>query len=68
MTRVYGPDSGGRADSPVQEVTLHTPKMQRCVQHVQAKGKVDNAYAVCTSSIGYAGAILPEHQRRNKKG
>ena len=31
---------------------IHSEKWKRCVEHVKAKGDVDNAYAVCTASLG----------------
>lgn len=31
---------------------IHSDKWKRCVEHVKEKGDVDNAYAVCTDSLG----------------
>jgi len=36
---------------PLEEA--HSPKWQDCVHDVQDKGSGDNAYAVCTSSLGH---------------
>ena len=31
---------------------IHSDKWKRCVEHVKEQGDVDNAYAVCTASLG----------------
>ena len=31
---------------------IHSEKWKRCVEHVKEQGDVDNAYAVCTASLG----------------
>lgn len=45
------------------EASPHSPKWQDCVHDVQGKGSADNAYAVCTHSMGHqsecmAGGVL----------
>lgn len=33
------------------------PRMEKCVADVKAKGKVDNAYAICYTSIMKRGVV-----------
>jgi len=42
---------------------IHTKKFHRCVTQVGKKGKVDNPYAVCMSSMGRDAAVKKSHQR-----
>lgn len=58
------PNSAGRRDRPRRlSEPGHTPKYDRCVQHVKAKGQVDNAYAVCHASLGYTRSFTDQHRR-----
>jgi hypothetical protein len=41
---------------------IHSEKWHRCIQHVKAKGKGYDPYAVCTFSIGYKDSVNPEHR------
>ncbi len=43
---------------------VHSAKFDRCVKHVEGKGKVDNAYAVCMSSLGKGKALKQGHGGR----
>lgn len=45
------------------------PKMEKCVAEVKAKGKVNNAYAVCYSSImgDLSKKLAERHVKKNKK-
>jgi hypothetical protein len=45
---------------------IHSAKFDRCVKEVSAKGGGYNPYAVCESSIGYKGSILPQHMKGKK--
>lgn len=37
---------------PFCQMSHNPDKLHRCVSKVQAKGKVDNAWAVCNASLG----------------
>jgi hypothetical protein len=59
---------GNESKKPCQQCQAdHGPKWQNCVHDVSKKGNVDNAYAVCTTSVGQknAGEI---HQVIKKPG
>lgn len=42
---------------------IHSAKFRRCVKEVAAKGMGYNPYAVCMTSIGYKGSMMPEGQK-----
>lgn len=63
------PNSDGQPE-PLTEVTrggkhveIHSEKWHRCVNKVKAKGGVESPYAICTSSIGYAGSFTKGHRK-----
>jgi hypothetical protein len=70
MRSLVIPDSNGEPDGPVHEGKghVHTEKWHRCIGHVRTanakRGTSYDPYGVCTSSIGYAGSINPEHRRQ----
>jgi hypothetical protein len=44
-----------------KHVEIHSPKWHRCVEHVKQRGDVDNAYAVCTASLGAGKSLKKGH-------
>lgn len=72
MRSLVIPDSNGAPDSPAREGKghIHTEKWHRCIGHVRTanakRGTSYDPYGVCTSSIGYAGSINPEHRRQSR--
>lgn len=59
-----------REEIPERSPSRFTYKAQRCHKHVKdanAKRGTDyNPYAVCTTSIGYAGSYKPESRRKGR--
>jgi len=52
--REYTTKSGKR-------VEIHSEKWHRCTEKVKARGDVDNAYAVCTASLGASKSLKKGH-------
>ncbi len=48
------------------EKKIHTAKFDRCVKKVKQSGSAVNPYAVCSKSLGRAGAIKKEHRKGEK--
>jgi hypothetical protein len=44
-----------------KHVEIHSEKWHRCVEHVKERGDVDNAYAVCTASLGAGKSLKKGH-------
>lgn len=44
--------------------SIHFAKFDRCVRDVKKSGSPVNAYAVCSSAIGYEGSVRKGHRRR----